>query len=455
MLNTMEIVVASNGRLENGNDHIEFKNFKIDSRIIKDGDFYIPLIGEHSDGHIYIESAIINGAKGIFVNSNFKDKINEYISINKDVVIILVDDTLSALQKIGKYNRRKYSNIESIAITGSVGKTSTREMVASVLKEEKNILVTKENFNGHIGLPLMALELENQDLAVLETGIDFVGEMDLLSSIVLPDVSIVTNIGTSHIGKFGSQEVIYNEKMKVANDLRGKKTLLLNKSDPYLIKYKNDNINIVYYDVKDAKNIKHSANSIEFDTLIYEKMEHIQINAIGIHNILNALVAIKVGELYDMKTENIIKGISNYNNFSRRMEKIKLDDITLIDDTYNASVSSTISGLKTLDELSAKRKIAVIADIKELGEYAKEEHENLGEVFKDINIDILITYGEDTIYMVNKAKKYVNKIYQFDSSKEAEEKIKEIMLPGDLIYFKGSNVMKVNEIIKKLVGSEN
>lgn len=446
MLTIREILEGINGRLIQGDQDLKIKGYKIDSRECQKGDLYVPLKGENTDGHRFISNAIDNGCSAILISDM------EYLPQNVNVCfpIIQVEDCLEALQNIGKYNRLKHKEIESIAITGSVGKTSTREMISSVLSQKYNLMVTEKNMNGHIGLPLMTAKLDKQDLGVFETGIDFVGEMDILGKIVTPDIAVITNIGTSHIGKFGSQDIIYREKTNIANYLIGKKILLLNKDDKYLKKYKNSNVNIIYYSINDASNIIVTNNYIEFDTKIYGKNEKIRINAIGNHNIINAIIAVRVAEQYNMEANEIIKGIASYENFNRRMEVINLNEITLIDDTYNASPSSTEAGLKTINCLKANRKIAVLADIAELGNYSKEIHNDLAEIFKSIDIDILIAFGNDIKYLYEKAKNYVKESYYCNNSEQAEKIIREIMKKGDLIYFKGSNVMKVNSIIENL-----
>lgn len=448
MLSVREILNATNGILLNGDLEKEISNYKIDSREINDGDFYVPIIGEKVDGHKFILDTIKKGCIGFFTSEDVE--LENIKSINTKVIVIKVEDTLKALQAIGKYSRNKKIDIEVVGITGSVGKTSTREMIASVLGQQKELLVTQKNMNGHIGLPLMTLLMEKQDLAILEAGIDFVGEMDILNSLLMPDVAVVTNIGTSHIGKFGSQEVIYQEKVKISDTLKGKKILLLNKDDKFLKEYKNDNLNIIYYSIEDARDINICEDYITFTTNIYNKKEKVKINAIGNHNILNAIVAIRIGEIYNLPTEKIILGVESYKNFSRRMEKIDINGITIIDDTYNASPSSTKSGLETVNNLKSNRKIAVLADILELGDYSKDLHIELGKVFKNLNYDILVVFGENMKYLSKVAKEYVKEIYWFEDSIRAEEKIREIMKKEDIIYFKGSNAMNVNNIIENL-----
>ena len=450
MLKVKELLEATNGKLLNGNLDDEINNYKIDSREVKSGDFYIPIVGENVDGHRFINDTVKNNCSGFFVSNIDSIDIQKIKEVNKDIIIIEVEDTKKALVDIGIFNRNKHKDIEVVAITGSVGKTSTREIVSSVLSQQKNILVTEKNMNSYIGMPLMTLKLEEQEMAVLEAGIDFVGEMDILNKLLVPDVAVVTNIGTSHIGKFGSQDIIFQEKTKIANGLKGKKILLLNGDDEYLKRYENSNVKILYYSIKDAKNIIINENTIEYDTLIYNKEEHIVVNALGNHNILNSLVAIKIGEIYNISVDKIKRGIFQYQNISRRMEKILFNNITIIDDTYNASPSSMQSGLISIDEIKDKRKIAVLADILELGNYAKEIHLKMGKVFKDLKYDVLIAYGENMKYLIENAKNYIKEVYYCKDSTEAEKKVREIMRENDVIYFKGSNSMFVNKIVDDL-----
>ena len=450
MLKVKELLEATNGKLLNGNLDDEINNYKIDSREVKSGDFYIPIVGENVDGHRFINDTVKNNCSGFFVSNIDSIDIQKIKEVNKDIIIIEVEDTKKALVDIGIFNRNKHKDIEVVAITGSVGKTSTREIVSSVLSQQKNILVTEKNMNSYIGMPLMTLKLEEQEMAVLEAGIDFVGEMDILNKLLVPDVAVVTNIGTSHIGKFGSQDIIFQEKTKIADGLKGKKILLLNGDDEYLRRYENPSVKILYYSIKDAKNIVINENTIEYDTLIYNKEEHIVVNALGNHNILNSLVAIKIGEIYNISVDKIKRGIFQYQNISRRMEKILFNNITIIDDTYNASPSSMQSGLISIDEIKDKRKIAVLADILELGDYAKEIHLKMGKVFKELKYDVLIAYGENMKYLIENAKNYIKEVYYCKDSTEAEKKVREIMRENDVIYFKGSNSMFVNKIVDDL-----
>jgi len=458
LLNLKELIEASNGVYINGNLDIIPTNYVIDSRIIEKGDFFVPIIGENNDGHDYILDTVKKGIVGFFINKNNKNKadiIDESIKINKDICIVEVEDTFKALYNAGKVNREKNIDIPVVAITGSVGKTSTREMVSSVLKQKYNVLTTEKNYNSLIGVPIMALKIDKQDICVLEAGIDHFDEMELLSNVLKPDVCVITNIGTAHIGTFKTGENIFKEKIQITNHIKGKAKLILNEDNTYLSKI-GDNVNYSTEKVgmDNVSDIEYNNEKIEFVTRIYGEKNNLQINALGNHNIYNALVAIKVGEIFELSKEEIIKGISEYKNFARRLEKkITKENVIIIDDTYNASIDSMKSGLITVNNMNANRKIAVLGDMFDLGEKSDEIHLNLSEVFEILNYDYLFTLGEAAKNIASGAKKFMdeNNIMSFENREDLINKLKEIMKPNDLIYFKASNGMKFNEIIKEFV----
>lgn len=359
MLSIKELVCATNGRYINGNQDLIPKEYVIDSREVDDSSFFIPIIGKNTDGHKYILDVVKKGSIGFFINSSCKDKdeiIRNSIIENNNICIIEVDDTKEALYKAGEYNRNKHIDIPVIAVTGSVGKTSTREMIASVLSTQKNVLVTKANYNSLIGTPIMALQIKDQDACVFEIGTDSFGEIEKLSNLIKPDIGVITIIGTAHIGIFGSRENIFKEKIQITSHMKNNSTLIVNADDDYLGSLESiKNINIVKFSKKDIISINQNDN-ISFKILVYGKEENITLNQIGMHNVKNAICAIKVAEKLGISKDNIIKGIGNYKNFSRRMEKIVLkNNITLIDDTYNASIDSMKSGLQTINNLPRKK----------------------------------------------------------------------------------------------------
>lgn len=454
MLNIEEIIKASNSNFINGKEDLIPISYNIDSRLINSEDFFIPISGENVDGHEFIIDTVKKGAIGFFISSNYKNKekiITESIKLNSNICILEVKDTLKALCDIAEYNREKHINIPLVAITGSVGKTSTREMVASVLSEKYNLLVTERNFNSIIGLPLMLLKLENQEVCVLEAGVDFLGEMESLSKMMKPDICIVTNIGIAHIKTMGSKDNIYNEKIKIIDNIKGAKKLILNGDDKYLCNYENKNIDVIKYTLSDISNKNFKNNFVEFSTKIYDRKCNIRINQIGNHNIQNSLPAIKTAEILNLSIDEIIKGIGKYRNFSGRFEIKNLrNDVILVDDTYNALVDSMKSGLITVDNMEAKRKIAVLGDMLNLGEYSKESHIEVGEFFKELNYSILYIFGEEAKNIALVASKYIDDVRVFDDKYQLIDNLKQEIKSGDILYFKASNAMKFGEIVKEL-----
>lgn len=454
MLNVEQILEATGGKLLNGNKDYIIKNYSLDSRNINKDDFFIPIVGNRSNAHDYILSCIEKNICGFFIQSNEKNKeeiISKSKMINSGIIIIEIKNSEDSLYEIGKYNRKLHMDIPVIAITGSVGKTSTREMITSILSQKYNILTTYKNYNGYIGLPLMLLKLENQDIAVLEHGIDYLGEMDKLVDASKPKVAVVTMIGTAHIGILGSKENIYKEKMQISKYMDKDCTVILNAEDEYLNRFSNNNINIKRYSIKEVENIQNKDLSTEFITNIYDEKEKVKINTIGEHNIYNVLAGIKVGELFNVEVKQILEGIIQYKNLSGRFEKIELkNNIQIIDDTYNASIDSMKSGLISFSMIKSTRKIAVLGDMLELGDYSNELHKEVGKIFKELNIDILYTLGKNSKIIASEARKHVKNVKDFINKDELIEELCRNTNEGDLIYFKASNLMKFGDIINEL-----
>jgi UDP-N-acetylmuramoyl-tripeptide--D-alanyl-D-alanine ligase len=325
-------------------------------------------------------------------------------------------------------------------------------MIASILREEKNILVTEKNYNSCIGIPLMVLKMDSQDICVFESGIDKFGEMELESRLLKPDIAVITNIGTAHIGIFGNKETTFSEKIQITNYIKGRKKLIVNGDDSLLNKVEsNEKYKVLKYFIEQAKEIEICQENTKFKTIIYEKECEVNVNQIGKHNIYNVLCAIKVAELFNISTENILKGIENYKNFVRRMQKKYIgDNILIIDDTYNASIDSMKSGLETVNILNGKRKIAVLGDMFDLGEYSEKIHLELGKIFSSLKYDILFTLGNASKSIAKSANGKVQNIKCFDNKEELIKEITSILIPEDIVYFKASNGMKFNEIISEI-----
>ena len=452
-----EIVKVINGNLIIGNKEIEVENFSKDTRTIQKDDIYIGIKGQNFDGSSFWKQALDAGAKAVIIskqNITEEDKI-----IYKDKVIIEVEDTLNALYEIAKYKRSKY-NIPVIAITGSVGKTSTKDIVASVVSQKFKTLKTEGNNNNNIGLPLTILKLKNEEALVVEMGMNHFGEISLLTNIAKPTLAIITNIGTSHIGNLGSRENILKAKLEILEGMKIPKVIINNDND-LLHKWYNENknkIEIHTYGIKNeseimAQNIELGEEESKFLAKLKDN-EELQINIPvgGEHFIYNALCGISVGKLLGLSNEKIEKGISTFELTKKRMDIKNLKNgVTLINDSYNASYESMKASLEYLSKRTDLRKIAVLGDMLELGEYSKELHKKVGEEVAKGNIDILICRGEYSQDIIEGAKNNKKtKIIKLNTNDEILKKLQEILKEGDVVLIKASNAMKFYEICQKL-----
>lgn len=457
-LSIKNIIEVTKGKLIVGNEENVCKTYSKDTRTIKNGDCYIGIKGEKFDGNKFWETALENGADTVIVQGvNFKGKDIEKWK-NKN--IIKVEDTLEALYEIAKYKRSLY-NIPVIAITGSVGKTSTKDMVANVVSQKYKTLKTQGNHNNNVGLPFTILELQDEEAMVLEMGMNHFGEISLLTSIAKPTMCIITNIGTSHIGNLGSRENILKAKLEI---LEGSKepVVVINNDNDLLHKWyeeNKENINIHTYGIKEnsmlnATNIKLEEQSSSFECKINEKVENIKVNVGGNHFVLNALCALTVGKILEISNDKLVYGIENFELTQKRMDIYNLkNDIKIINDAYNASFESMQASLHVLSEYKDRRKIAVLGDMFELGEFSKELHKKVGEEVAKNKIDILIANGENAKYIIETAKEKLDNenIYYLNAKEEIEEILQKISKPGDVILFKASNGMQFYKIAERMI----
>ena len=438
-----KILNATKGKLICGDINEKCENFKRDTREIENGDVYIALKGERFDGNDFYLDAINRGAKTCILSKD----VEPY----KDVNIIKVEDTTKALQDIAKYKRSLY-DIPVVAVTGSVGKTSTKDLIASVVSQGYNTLKTQGNFNNTIGLPLTVLALKNEEAMVVEMGMNQFGEISKLTNIAKPTIAVITNIGTAHIGNLGSRENILKAKLEILEGLQGN-TVIINNDNDLLHKWATENenkYNIITYGIENesnfmAKDIKLFENKSEF----YYQNKLVEVPVGGEHFILNSLCAIAVGNALKIPLDKIINGIANFELSKKRMEmNTSKEGAIVINDTYNANYDSMKAAIKYLKEIKNRRKIAILGDMLELGDYSKELHKKVGEEI-DNNIDILITVGKEAENIANNAK--AKEIFMFKTNDEAILKLKEIILKNDAILVKASNGMHFNEIVNAIV----
>lgn len=457
MFEIRKIKEITNASIINGNENTNIEKFNISYKNHNKDDFYIPIFWRE-DRHKYIIEAVKANAIGYIISSQYDEKdkiIQESIEINPNIIILQVEDVNEAIYKLAEYKRRENINIPVIAVAGSVGKTSTTEMISSILKEQKKVLSDKGNNNTKPLLSWLMLDIEDYEISVLEAGIARKNTMEPISELLIPSIVIINNIGTAHIENFGSKESILEEKLKLTTNMKDDKIVFLNDDDNILKTVELDSTyNIKKYSLKEARNIKQYEDFISFETLVYGKNSKFNIKAYGEHNVLNAICAIKVAEVLNIKKENIKNGINNYKNVDKRFNVIKKNNYIIIDDTYNASLDSMKAGLNSSTQIQGcKRKIAILGEMLELGDYSKELHRQVGENFKNVDFDILLTQGENTQYLCDSAKKYMkNKIViNFEEQEQLINYILQEMQNGDLIYLKASRKMKFDVIVDRLL----
>lgn len=455
-----DIIKVCNGKLICGNEEDVCIDFSKDTRTIQENDVYVGIKGENFDGNTLYLDAFEKGAKACILQGIEIDK--ETIEKYKNKSIIIVDDTIKALQEIAKFKRSLY-NIPVVAITGSVGKTSTKDIIASVVGEQYKVLKTQGNLNNHIGVPLTILSLKEHEALVVEMGMNNAGELTVLSKIAQPDIAVITNVGTAHIGNLGSRENILKAKLEILNGLKENGTLIINNDNDMLNTWKteyNGNVKIVTYGIENASDfkagdIKLNENSSEFSLESQiDNNEKIMVPVGGMHFVYNALSAIAVGEQLNIPIEKIKNGIANFELTKSRMELIKLEnEITVVNDCYNANYDSMKASIEYLAKTNSARKIAILGDMLELGDFSNELHAKVGEEVAKNKIDILITVGEMGKVIANAAKQADDgiEVYSFDNNQSAITKINELKKSGDTILIKASNGMKFKEIVEGII----
>ncbi len=446
-----EIVLATKGKLLKKNSNQEITYISLNSNDIKENTLFIPIIGEVNDGHKFMESAYQNGCRTFLIDKNHK--------FNKeDINLIRVKDTTKSFGYISKYYKNKF-NIQYIGVTGSVGKTSTKDMIYSVLNQKYKTLKNEGNFNNEIGVPKTLLNLDNTiEKAVIEMGMSYKGEIKHLANIVEPKIAIISNIGMSHIEHFKNQEGIFKTKMEITTNFTKDNILIVNGDDKFLKTLKTKKLKyklLTYGFEKDndiyCNNYKINEEKIDFSCIINNKEEKFTIPTPAKHNILNALAAILVGLENNIEIKDIKKGLKHFELTKMRLDIFKTDKYRIINDTYNASCDSMISALNVLKNYKDRR-VAILGDIFETGVYEEKIHRTIGDNIKD-NTDILITIGKSSKYIYDEAiRKGFNKnnAYHFDTKESFIKQKDKIIKEKDTILLKASRGMALETLIDQL-----
>lgn len=445
-----EIAEAISGEILISGATEEFSNVTIDSRNVSKGDIFIAIKGENFDGHKFVKGAIDSGAKLCIVHEK-----EQYEDLNeKDLSIILVKDTKRALLDLASYYISTL-DIKVVGITGSTGKTSTKDLMAAALSKKYKVFKTQGNFNNDIGLPLMIFNLDKTyQVAILEMGMSDLGEIDTLAKVAKPSIGVITNIGTSHLENLKTRENILKAKLEIANNFKEENVLIINGDNDMLHNYYTDKYKIVKIGIDSDYNFKGCRIIINKDSIEFGVKENgedvnatIKVPVPGKHNVLNSLLAIAVARELKVTYEEIQGGIENLQATSMRLDVLNLDNYTIINDAYNASPDSMEAALEVLKQYNG-RKIAVLGTMKELGEDSARAHEQVGAYAKARGIDLLFTLGE---FNENFKKGYGSENFMdFNSMEELIAELKKTIKSDDILLIKASRSMKFENIIKEL-----
>ncbi len=427
---------------------------KTDSRKVEAGDLFVAIKGEHFDGHDFIAQVLEKGASAVLSEKVYADPR-----------VIVVENTVRALMDAA-YAYRKNFYTFTVGVTGSVGKTSTKEMIYAVLSSKHKTLKTLGNHNNEIGLPLTLFELsDSYRYAVIEMGMSGFGEIEALSKIARPNVGVITNIGVSHMEVLGSRENIMQAKLEIVKGMSSDAPLVLNLDDDMLATAV-DTLDrpVMTYGIDSfaeitADNIKTNGYSTEFDIDAYGQIVHATIPTVGKHNVYNALAAFAVGLSVNMTPQEIVKGLASYQNAAMRQEIRSVANRQFIVDCYNASPDSMRAALRVLTELDdgkKGRRIAVLGDMLELGSISEEQHYAIGQFAARAGVDVLICIGDMARHIKRGAVATgMRNVLMFEDKTEAVGYLEKLLLPHDTVLFKASRGVALEQVIEPLSKSLN
>ncbi len=424
-----------------------------DSRDIHPGSLFIPLVGERFDGHAYLDAALEAGAAGCLTAQEPKQ-------LRPGRFYVKVPDTEKALGDLARWYRRRFA-IPFVGVTGSVGKTTAKDMLAAVLGVKYKVLKTEGNFNNNIGLPLTLLRLDAScQAAVLEMGMDKFGEIDYLSGIVEPDIGVITNIGDAHIEKLGSRENIFRAKCELIPHIRRDGLLILNADDPMLSSLRGKTpVETVFCGRAEGAEYRAQVTGGDGVSHIHCRLttpgmdREVKIPALGEHMIYPALIAAAAGERLGLAPEEIERGFSHFVPTRMRMNLVQRgENITILDDAYNANPQSMRAAIQVLADSHSAWKAAVLGDMFELGPYAPALHAEVGEYLGKQHIHCLVAVGDEAKHIAQGAERSgVERVYYCRTKGEAEEILPEIVRPDSTILVKASRGMKLEDLTARLM----
>ncbi|MCL2747768.1 MAG: UDP-N-acetylmuramoyl-tripeptide--D-alanyl-D-alanine ligase [Oscillospiraceae bacterium] len=444
-----EIATFTRGELHHATEeNVEIGNITTNSKDVKENSLFVAIKGERFDGHDFIGDFYRGGGVAAVSSRLVEDEGN----------LIVVGDTRLALGDIARHYRKRFTG-PVVGITGSVGKTSTRRMIACVLSTQGSVCSTKGNLNNEIGLPLTLLSWEEgQRYAVVELGMNHLGEIRYLSGMARPDIAVITNIGTAHIGNLGSREKILEAKLEIVEGMPSSGVLVLNGDDDLLYRMK-DRIPLktITYGIHNpdcdivVDSIEPYPNKSIF-TLRNDREMAISVNSPGTHQVYNALPAIAVGRQLGLPMPAIAEGIQAFQPGNMRQNIIRAGRVTIIEDCYNACPDSMEAALKVLASFAnAGVKVAVIGNMYELGAFTEQAHRQIGDCVAGLPIDLLVTVGEYAHLAAEQAKKRPIDCVSFATNGEAISFLKDTVRDDDVVLIKASRGAKFEEISQGLL----
>jgi UDP-N-acetylmuramoyl-tripeptide--D-alanyl-D-alanine ligase len=413
-----------------------------DSRTIKPGELFVALVGENFDGHNFVDTVGGKGAIAVIVNRQLE---------SIDIPQFIVQDTLKAYQQIAQWWRDRF-NIPVIGVTGSVGKTSTKELIAAVLKTQGKVLKTEANFNNEIGVPKTLLQITSEhNYAVIEMAMRAEGEIALLTDIAHPTIGVITNVGTAHIGRLGSREAIARAKCELLAQMSDNNTAILNYDNSLLI--------ATAAQVWQGKTITYglTGGDIQGEIINGNTLKALGQNfplpLPGEHNASNYLAAIAVAQVLNIELAPLIAGLKIELPKGRSRRYNLANDIVILDETYNAGLESMLAALQMLKETPGQRHIAVLGTMKELGKYSAQLHHQVGIKAQELGIDLLLVLADETA--TQEITKGAAEIPTecFSDRASLTNKLKQIMRSGDRVLFKASNSVGLNQVVADLIKS--
>lgn len=466
-----ELLEATGGNLLLGQEDQHAGHISLDSRKMEGDDLFVPIVGERVDAHGFLCQAIASGAAAVFTSEHHrwedvKASVRQQCGGNREqekkalgAAWIEVPDTKKALQDLGSFCRKRLT-LPLVGITGSVGKTTTREMIAEALSAGFLVYKTPGNSNSQVGVPITIAEIpQSAEIGVIELGMSEPGEMERISRVARVDCAVITNIGVAHIEQLGSQEHILEEKLHIQDGMPAEGILFLNGDDPLLASVvpKEGRKRVLYGLGRDcdyrAEDLHLEEGYPVFTAVHGDRSVRVRLQVMGSHMVSNAMAALAVADTYGLSMEKAALALGQFKGYKGRQQIFQWGGVTVIDDSYNASPVSMKAGLEVLASVKGEgRRIAVLADMKELGLEAVRFHEEIGAYIGEHPLDMVLLLGElaSCIGSGMDAARAVTPHIEMDRLAQVEEWLDEHIKEGDCILFKGSNSMKLSEAVKHL-----